>query len=133
MGIKANYLAGALIANAIVWIGTVLIPMLPLNNTDTWISLITAYFIISVIGGVLGGYLVARKTKTFAPLRLAVVLGAISYAILAVINSIRGVEPWVDSSALIGFITGFAIGSRVTELNRLKQQTLKKQRAESKK
>jgi hypothetical protein len=126
MGTKANYLAGALIANAIVWIGTSLISLIPLKITDIWISLITAYFIISVIGGVLGGYLVARRTRVVSPLRLGVVLGAISYAILAVINTILRVEAWVDSPALIGFITGFAIGSRIIELNRIKQQTSKK-------
>ena len=121
MGTKANYLAGALVANSIVWVMSALIPKGP---TDMWISLITAYFIVSVVGGALGGYLVARRSQRLSPLRLGVVLGALSYAILAVVNFILGIETWIDSAAIIGFTVGFAVGARIIELRRLKQPTI---------
>ena len=130
MGTKVNYLAGALVANSIVWIISALVPK---ELTDMWISFITAYFIVSVMGGALGGYLVARRTQRFSPIRLGVVLGALSYAILAVINLILGIETWIDSAALIGFTTGFAIGARIIELRRLKQPTPGKETRRSKK
>jgi peptidoglycan/LPS O-acetylase OafA/YrhL len=116
MGTKANYLAGSLVANAIVWIGTALIPF---DMTDMLISYITAYFIMSIIGGALGGYLVARRSQAFSPLRLGVVLGALSYAILALSNIFLGVKAWIDSPALIGFTAGFTIGARMIDLRRI--------------
>ena len=121
MGTKANYLAGALVANSIVWVMSALIPKGPI---DMWISLITAYFVVSVMGGALGGYLVARRSQMLSPLRLGVVLGALSYAILAVVNLILGIETWIDSAAIIGFTAGFAIGARIIELRRIKQSTI---------
>jgi peptidoglycan/LPS O-acetylase OafA/YrhL len=130
MGTKTNYLAGALVANAIVWIVSALIPKEP---TDMWISFITAYFILSMIGGALGGYLVARRTQRFTPIRLGVVLGALSYAILAAVNLILGVEAWIDSAAIIGFTAGFAIGARLIELRRLKKLTTSKEMRRPKK
>jgi hypothetical protein len=123
MGTKANYLAGSLVANAIVWIGTILNPY---DKKDMLISYITVYFIVSIIGGALGGYLVARRSLAFSSLRLGVVLGALSYAILAISDIFLGVEAWIDSLALIGFAAGFTIGARMIELRRtemLKKRT----------
>jgi len=113
---KANYVAGALVANSLVWVASAFLPQ---NLGEWWVSTVTFYLILSVLGGALGGYLVARRTLKFTPLRLGVVAGALSYAILAVVNTILGVESIVDSVTLIGFTAGFAIGARVIELRRL--------------
>jgi len=121
MGTKANYLAGALVANSIVWIVSALIPIAPM---DMLISFIMAYLVVSVIGGALGGYLVARRSQRVSTIRLGVVLGALSYVILAIVNLILGIEAWIDSAAIIGFTIGFAVGARIIELRRLKQQTI---------
>lgn len=130
MGTNMNYIAGALIANAVVWIGAALIP-LPADASELFLTYITAYFIISMVGGAIGGYMVARKTLEISPLRLGLVLGAMSYAILAVANWFMGVRAWVDSSALIGFSAGFAVGIRMIELRRIGQRKVNRPTARS--
>jgi len=132
MGTNANYLAGALIANAIVWIGAALIPF-PADASETFLTYITAYFIISMVGGAFGGYMVSRKILEISPLRLGLVLGAMSYVILAVANWLMGVRAWVDSSALIGFSAGFAVGIRIIELRRIEKRKVSMPAARSQK
>lgn len=116
MGEKANYLVGAIVANSPAWIVSALLPQ---NISDWWISTITVYLIVSVLGGALGGYLIARSIIKPSPLRLGIVCGALSYGILAIVDAILRVEPMIDSVALIGFTVGFAIGARIIELKRL--------------
>lgn len=111
-----NYAAGIVTAAAPAWIFSALVLTAPLDDT---VALLTLSFLVAAAGGALGGFLSARH-RFEKPLRMAVFSGIGSYALLAVADWLMRVSPIYDMGAIVGFPVGFAIGSRVIELRRIK-------------
>ena len=105
-----------MLAAAPSWIFSVLVLTNPIEDT---FNLILICFFITAGGGVFAGYLSARHNFE-SPLRMAVFSGIGSYALLAIVNWMMRVNPVYDMGAILGFPIGFAVGSRLIELKRIK-------------
>ncbi len=111
-----DYIAGIVLAAAPSWIFSVLVLTNPIEDT---FNLILICFFITAGGGVFAGYLSARHSFE-SPLRMAVFSGIGSYALLAIVNWMMRVNPVYDMGAILGFPIGFAVGSRLIELKRIR-------------
>ena len=127
-----DYAAGAFLAVAPLWI---LLAILPTGWSEE--SLVThaliTYF-ISMAGGLLTGYLIARKTGQNY-LRAGLPTGLFAYSLYAVSMIFFGVRGGLfeDVPPLFGFLIGGAVGARLREMLVQKAMTRLEKRESHKK
>jgi len=109
-----NYIAGAMLSNSPIWIFIALIPHRWFNEVTFFILLIL--YLISMSGGALSGYLIARKTKERYS-KTGIILGIFAYCLYAISMTILGITGGVlELPPFIGFVIGGAIGARYYEV-----------------
>ncbi len=119
-----DYAAGALLANAPMWIISSVLPSEWSRQSVVLVGLLN--YLIAMAGGASAGYLIARKTGQ-SYLKAGLPTGFFSYSLYAVSMSLIGVKGGFieDVPALFGFFIGGAVGARYWE--RLSQQIRRKQ------
>lgn len=120
-----EYAAGALLANAPIWLLSAVLPHKWFENYSIFLSLLV-YF-ITMSGGVWAGYLIARKTGQ-GYLRSGIPTGLFSYSLYALFMIITGVRGGVleDLPPLLGFVLGGVAGVRYWEIKNPQTNTLRK-------
>ena len=110
-----EYAAGALLANAPIWILSAILPAEWSQQFVIRAGLIN--YIITMAGGASAGYLIARKTGQNY-IRAGLPTGFFSYSLYAIFMSITGVKGGFieDVPALFGFFIGAAVGARFWEM-----------------
>lgn len=109
-----EYAAGALLANAPIWILSALLP--PEWSKQSVVLAALFNYLMAMAGGASAGYLIARKTGQ-SYLRAGLPTGFFSYSLYAVSMSLIGVKGGFieDVPALFGFFIGGAVGARYWE------------------
>lgn len=109
-----EYAAGALLANAPIWILSAILP--PDWSQQFVIRAGLMNYIITMAGGASAGYLIARKTGQNY-IRAGLPTGFFSYSLYAIFMSIIGVKGGFieDVPALFGFFIGAAVGAKFWE------------------
>ena len=109
-----DYAAGALLANAPVWILSALLPSEWSQQSVVLAALFN--YLTAMAGGASAGYLIARKTGQ-SYLKAGLQTGFFSYSLYAVSMSLIGVKGGFieDVPALFGFFIGGAVGARYWE------------------
>jgi len=106
-----TYLAGAVLANAPIWILSY--PFLYSKTISNIVSSILIY-IICFIDSAVASYLVARKlSKDY--LKVGVMTGIFSYILYAIVTIILPPVGIQDLVIFIGFVIGGGVGARVWE------------------
>ena len=110
-----EYAAGALLANAPIWILSAILP--PDWSQQFVIRAGLMNYIITMAGGASAGYLIARKTGQNY-IRAGLPTGFFSYSLYAIFMSIIGVKGGFieDVPALFGFFIGAAVGAKFWEM-----------------
>lgn len=124
-----EYAAGALLANAPIWI---LSALLPSEWSQQSVALVALFnYLTTMVGGASAGYLIARKTGQDY-LKAGLPTGFFSYSLYAISMSLIGVRGGFieDVPALFGFFIGGAVGARYWE-RRSQQIREYRQRRES--
>ncbi|RLI30769.1 hypothetical protein DRO56_05950 [Candidatus Bathyarchaeota archaeon] len=110
-----DFFAGALIANAPMWILVQIIyNLFDLNLRESRFTSALILNLGTMICGILAGSLVERKTR-FDARRVGIIVGGLSYLIFAIFLTIIGFrgEMIEETSSLTGFLIGSAIGSKI--------------------
>lgn len=120
-----EYAAGALLANAPIWLLSAVLPHKWFENYSIFLALLV-YF-ITMSGGVWAGYLIARKTGQ-GYLRAGIPTGLFSYSLYALFMIITGVRGGIleDVPPLLGFVLGGVAGVRYWEIKNSQTNTLRK-------
>ena len=120
-----EYAAGALLANAPIWLLSAVLPHRWFENYSIFLALLV-YF-ITMSGGVWAGYLIARKTGQ-GYLRAGIPTGLFSYSLYALFMIITGVRGGIleDLPPLMGFVLGGVAGVRYWEIKNSQTNTLRK-------
>ena len=120
-----EYAAGALLANAPIWLLSAVLPHRWFENYSIFLALLV-YF-ITMSGGVWAGYLIARKTGQ-GYLRAGIPTGLFSYSLYALFMIITGVRGGIleDVPPLLGFVLGGVAGVRYWEIKNSQTNTLRK-------
>lgn len=110
-----DYLAGSLVANSPAWLLSLISPYLIATMGEIFMVLIL--FFITMAGGVLAGYLVARSVQS-EQVKTGLSTGLFSYALYALFLTITGFRggPLVDIPSITGFVIGGAVGARLCEI-----------------
>ena len=120
-----EYAAGALLANAPIWLLSAVLPDRWFEKYNIFLALFT-YF-ITMAGGTWAGYLISRKTGQ-GYLRAGIPTGLFSYSLYAIFMTITGVRGGIleDVPSLIGFVIGGAAGARYREKQSQQTSTQRK-------
>jgi len=112
-----DYVAGAILANAPMWILTYALLKFELRKSPFTSAIILN--LSTMACGALAGSLVARKTGLDAR-RVGIVVGVLSYIFFALFLTLIGFrgEMIEETSSLTGFFIGSAIGSKLWENRR---------------
>ena len=120
-----EYAAGALLANAPIWLLSAFLPDRWFEESPIFLALLI-YF-ITMAGGTWAGYLISRKTGQ-GYLKAGLPTGLFSYSLYALFMTITGVRGGIieDIPPLIGFVVGGATGSRYWEKQNQQTSTPRK-------
>mgnify|MGYP001050958183 CR=1 FL=1 len=112
-----DYVAGSLVSNCPVWLLSLMIQYLRAVIGE--ILTVLLLFFITMVGGILAGYLVAKRTK-YEHVKTGLSIGLFSYILYAVFLTITGFRGGLeDIPAITGFVIGGATGTRLsTSLSR---------------
>ena len=115
---RVKLLAMLLVTATIVDIPVWILSNILKNSSVIWILLIVSYLLVTIIASIFGGYLLTRNLSFFKPTNLGVEMAILSFSLLIIVNIILGFESWMDGITIIGFVTGFVTGARLTEIRR---------------
>jgi FtsH-binding integral membrane protein len=109
-----DYVAGSLVANSPAWLLSLMIPYLRAEKGEIFTALILFFTVMA--GGVLSGYMVARRVQS-EYVKTGLSTGFFSYALYAVFLTLTGFRGGTleDVISITGFVVGGAVGARLWE------------------
>ena len=113
-----DYAAGSLVSNSPAWLLSLVVPYLRTKTGEIFTALILFFTVMA--GGVLSGYLVARRAKS-EYVKCGMSTGLFSYALYAIFLTISSsrVSALEDIISITGFVVGGAVGARLFEMRKL--------------
>ena len=112
----AMLFVSAVIADIPLWILSNIVTRW--GSLDNWLLIGFLYFIISILSSAFSGFVLTSRLRSFKTTRLGFDMTLLTFNIYLILNVLLGYDIWIDGVTLVGFIIGFAIGARTTEIRR---------------